>query len=318
MSVTGSGTQANPYIVSTIQDIDMAFTMCRGKDSAGTYYVRLAGNINGNWQEWPLDLDFHSGSDRMIDFDLNGHEICNFTCGGGWSRLGCMAGDTFRNGSIYNIFRETGLTYLLSSIKFVDMSVSAYIKEAKSEIFSECEYIRTALWLKVVDYNAQSGYTHHPLIRFHGYSYSDTDGPYQLEESDMMIIIDNVNTAKCVIFEANSPSSPIIGEDSRIQGGITNITPDTITEYPAIMSSSVATENSVINFEMPDYSGTVSSGQPTTIVGTGTTGVINSDLIHESTYASYTMVDLRAETDAKMHSSAELTEDGFPVYVVRR
>ena len=310
MAISGDGSQATPYLVSTIKEISEAFTACRAKSSAGTYYVKLTTDIHGGWSEWPLDLDFHSDSDRMIDFDMDGHEICDFTSD---ARLGCMAKDTFRNGKIYNIYRDSSTNYILSKIKFVRMSVSAFVNESKSEMFPGCEYEKTALWLRVKNYNAQSGYVYHPLITFNGYSMSDPDGPYQLKETDMKVIIDNVNTAKCVILEANSASSPIIGETCRIQGQIANITPASITEYPAIMSSDVAVEDSVVNMELPNYTGTVSSS-PTTIIGTGTTGVINSDLVHDPDDADYTMLNLIPVTDTEMHSAADLTDKGFPVY----
>lgn len=314
MSVTGSGTQESPYLVSTVQDIDMAFQMCRSKGSAGTYFVKLTANIDGQWSEWPLDVDYHSDSDRMIDFDLDGHYIRGFKSP---DRMFAMAKDTFRNGQIYNIFRESGSTsYLMSKIKFNRMSVSAYLKESKSEILTGCEYKQTAVWLKVEDYNAQSGYQYHPLLTFSGYSASDQDGPYQLGENDMMFLIDRVNTPVCVLLQANSPTSPIIGENCRIQGEITDITPAAITSYPAIMTSDVAVENSVVNIELPDYTGTVSSS-PTTIIGTGTTGVINSDLIHDADDADYSMLNLIDVTDAQMHNADDLTDLGFEVYVVR-
>lgn len=314
MSVTGTGTQADPYLVSTVQDIDMAFQMCRSKGSAGTYYVKLTANIDGQWSEWPLDVDYHSDSDRMIEFDLDGHYIRGFKSP---DRMFAMAKDTFRNGQIYNIFRESGSTScLMSKIKFNRMSVSAYLKESKSEILTECEYKQTAVWLKVEDYNAQSGYQYHPLLTFSGYSASDQDGPYQLNETDMMFLIDRVNTPVCNILQANSPTSPIIGENCRIQGEITDITPAAITSYPAIMTSDVAVENSVVNIELPDYTGTVSSS-PTTIIGTGTTGVINSDLVHDADDADYSMLNLIDVTDAQMHNADDLTDLGFEVYVVR-
>lgn len=314
MAVTGQGTQVSPYLVSTVQDIDMAFQMCRSKESAGTYYVKLTANIDGRWGEWPLDVDYHSDSDRMIDFDFDGHYIRGFKSP---DRMFAMAKDTFRNGTIYNIFRESGSTsYLMSKIKFKRMSVSAYLKESKSEILTGCEYKQTAVWLKVEDYNAQNGYQYHPLLTFNGYSASDQDGPYQLNETDMMFLIDRVNTPVCNILQANSPTSPIIGENCRIQGEITDITPAAITSYPAIMTSDVAVENSVVNIELPDYTGTVSSS-PTTIIGTGTTGVINSDLIHDADDADYSMLNLIDVTDAQMHNADDLTDLGFEVYVVR-
>lgn len=314
MSVTGSGTQESPYLVSTVQDIDMAFQMCRSKGSAGTYYVKLTVNIDGQWSEWPLDVDYHTDSDRMIDFDLDGHYIRGFKSP---DRMFAMAKDTFRNGLIYNIFRESGSTsYLMSKIKFNRMSVSAYLKESKSEILTGCEYKQTAVWLKVEDYNAQNGYQYHPLLTFNGYSASDQDGPYQLDENDILFLIDRVNTPVCVLMQANSPTSPIIGENCRIQGEIADITPAAITSYPAIMSSDVAVENSVVNIELPDYTGTVSSS-PTTIIGTGTTGVINSDLIHDADDADYSMLNLIDVTDAQMHNADDLTDLGFEVYVVR-
>lgn len=311
MAISGSGTQNSPYLVSTIAEIIEAFGECRDQETAGTYYVKLANDIDGDWAEWSSDIDFHSDTDRLIDFDLDGHSIKNFMLA---SRIGCMAKDTFRNGKIYNLYSDRMTNYILSRIKFVDMSLSAFIGDCKSTLFDGCEYSRTALWLRIKESNAQSGYSNHPILTFNDYSISDTDGPYQFNESDVKVVVDNVNTAKFCIFEANGPSSPIIGEKCRIQGEIKAITPGSITEYPAIMSSDVASENSVINFSMPAYSGTVTSGEATTIIGVGTTGIINSDLISEETYADYTMLNLIPVTDEEMHSAIDLTAKGFEVY----
>ena len=305
MALSGTGTLADPYMVSTLSEISDAFTACRAKSSAGTYYVKLADDIDGRWSNWPDTISFDTADGKIIDFDMDGNSIINYIAN---RKMFEMDGDIFRNGAIYNIYSERCSAGLISGIKVVDESLSAYIKNFTATVLEECSFERGGFWFKIENYNVAE-----PVVTFRPYEVSDENGPYQFEETDCKINVANVNTATCVLFDN---IQQIAGDVSRIQGDITNITLDEITSYPAISGSSVAFVDSVTNFDMPDYEGTVTSGTATVIVGAGTTGIINSDKIDESTYASYTMVGLIPVTDAEIIDSATLTLKGFPVYDV--
>lgn len=295
------GSAANPYLVSTMTELEEAFTTCRAKTTAGTYYVELTANIDGGWKELNT-LDYSSNTNNIIiDFNLNNHYIRNFIVD---NQIFKMDSDIFRNGQLYNFFTDSSEDVLWEGIDFINISVSNYIKTLDEAAFNDCTFTRSAVWGKVEECNADH------YIDFRAYDPLDPDGPYQFEESDSKILINNLNNDDFSIFY---DSTTIVGRYSRTQGEVETITPNTITNYPAIMSG-VSFIDSVINYELPAYSGTVSSGTATTIVDTGTTGVINTTLVHESTYAEYTMLNLIEATDTQMHSATDLNTLGFEVY----
>lgn len=306
MALSGTGTHADPYLVSSLETIEEAFEACRNKSDAGTYYVQLANDITGGWSNWPSTISFDTADGKLIDFDMNEHSITDYIVNN--KKMFEMDGDIFRNGAIYNIYSERCTTGLYSGIKVVDESLSAYVKNFTATLLEECSFERGGFWFKIENYNVAV-----PVVTFRPYNVGDENGPYQFEETDCKINVANVNTETCVLFDN---IQQIAGDVSRIQGNITNIALDEITSYPAISGSSVAFVDSVTNFDMPDYEGTVTSGTATVIIGTGTTGIINGDKIDENTYASYTMVGLIPVTDAEIIDSTALTLKGFPVYDV--
>ena len=307
MAVTGSGTQQDPYLVNTYADIAEAFAL--RSTGSGTKYVKLMSNIDGGWGQWtPINV---SSGLNAIDFDLNEHEIVNFYAESGMFFMKAGA-DIFRNGAIYNIVSEELETSFISGVKFYYMSLSSKIKRLASECaLDENEYNMCATRLDIDELNGPSSGTP-SIVKFADPSLLDPDSSKKSVVSDWLINIKNCNVSELEIFTVGS--GQIVAENNRVQGKITNITGATITNYPAISSSDVAFENATLNYEMPAYSGTVSSGFATTIIGTGTTGVINSSLIHESTYASYTMLNLIPVTNTEMLSADTLTQKGFTVY----
>lgn len=305
MAVTGTGTQADPYLVSTIAEIAEAFTACRAKTTAGTYYVKLNADIDGGWKELET-LDYSTNTNNVIiDFNLNNKYIRNFICNECAFK---MDKDIFRNGQLYNFYTDSSEEAIWDTIDFVEASVSNYIKTLDEPAYNGCKFVRSAVWGTVDDCNADC------YVKFREYSVGETGGDNQFEESDSKVTIKNLNSTEFSVFEAADSSSMVVGVDSRYQGEIQNITPNTIVTYPAWLSSYVASENSVFNFEMPLYSGTISGSSTTTVVGTGSTGVINTDLLHDTTHSSATMNNLIKVTDAQMHSASELNRLGFEVY----
>ena len=305
MAITGDGSQSTPYLVSTIDEIAEAFTACRAKTTAGTYYVKLNADIDGGWTERET-LDYSTNTNNIIiDFNLNSKYIRNFICNECAFK---MDKDIFRNGQLYNFYTDSSEEAIWDTIDFVETSVSNYIKTLDEPAYDGCRFVRSAVWGTVDDCNADC------YVKFREYSVGETGGDNQFEESDSKVTIKNLNSTEFSVFEAADSSSMVVGVDSRYQGEIQNITPNTIVTYPAWLSSYVASENSVFNFEMPTYSGTISGSSTTTVVGAGSTRVINTDLLHDTTHSSATMNNLIKVTDTQMHSASELNRLGFEVY----
>ena len=305
MAITGDGSQSTPYLVSTIDEIAEAFTACRAKTTAGTYYVKLNADIDGGWTERET-LDYSTNTNNIIiDFNLNSKYIRNFICNECAFK---MDKDIFRNGQLYNFYTDSSEEAIWDTIDFVETSVSNYIKTLDEPAYDGCRFVRSAVWGTVDDCNADC------YVKFREYSVGETGGDNQFEESDSKVTIKNLNSTEFSVFEAADSSSMVVGVDSRYQGEIQNITPNTIVTYPAWLSSYVASENSVFNFEMPTYSGTISGSSTTTVVGASSTGVINTDLLHDTTHSSATMNNLIKVTDTQMHSASELNRLGFEVY----
>ena len=314
MAVTGQGTQESPYLVRSRDEIEEAFQLSRQSAVSGTKYVKLVKNIDGKWAQWQA-IDFKNVSGNNIDFDFDNHEIANYYSEEIMFYMN-ESGDTFRNGRIYNIVSQNRYYVFIGGIKLVKMSISSKIYEQTgNSVLLYNEYSKCAVRLDIETFNPLLTEFDQRIVSFAGLNPNVPGSEYQSDTTDWMINIDNLNSTKFCVFDSGS-GNQVIGENNRIRGKIGRITNDTITNYPAIADSPVAFENSVFSYEMPSFSGTVSSGQPTTIIGTGSTGIINSTLIHELTYANYTMLNLTPETDTDMHNADELTEDGFPVYVV--
>lgn len=114
MAITGSGTQADPFVVHSYEEIKSVYA-----DTSLTantlYYVVLANDINCNDYGADFTWDSITGS-NWIDFDLDGHTIKNIAISNGQYlfnlTVSCGANVTPRpkihNGSIRNVFGNSG------------------------------------------------------------------------------------------------------------------------------------------------------------------------------------------------------------------
>jgi hypothetical protein len=308
MAISGTGTQNDPYLVSTVAEIASAISAIRAKTDDGTYYMRLTANIDGMWSKFPV-IEYNATTTKFFDFDCRGYEIKNFTFEDGV--LFGVLGDVIRNCTLYNFYSDDDSEGYIDGIKFVNSSLSCRMGNHVNTTLKNVIMTRCAFWCAIDDYDDS-----YPVINF----IEGPDGPSgddSCDENDIMLIIENYNTTEGTLISYSGAGSiflPAQGKDTRVQGHITAITPATITKYPAISGSSISFRNSVINFDMPAYSGMVSSGAATNIVPTDSTGIINSDKILETTYCNYTMAGLIAVTNEEIVDADALTTKGFPVY----
>ena len=81
MSVTGSGTQTDPYIFHDFDELKAIVDARTSEDGTDRYYVRLANDLNGNLFSIDYELPnivLNQKYTRNIDIDLDGHVIKNF------------------------------------------------------------------------------------------------------------------------------------------------------------------------------------------------------------------------------------------------
>lgn len=310
-TISGDGSEYSPYIVNSYADLTEALRLIRLKETTGTYYAKMMSDIDGEWEEWTR-IASSNADGKFMDLDFNGHAIKNFMLPS-FGMFTLADGDIFRNGYIYNTYAEELTGPVIENIETINMVVSSYIKTCTYRPFYNVKLDHCAYWCTVEDFNTEMSRLQ-AMVVFKADDPLVPDSAYLCEESDFYFHIKNCNLTNFWLLKCGGTfATP---RYTRIQGSIDNITPDTIVEYPYISDSNIGLIESVINFEMPAYSGTVSSGTATTIIGTGTTGVINTELIHEQTYAEYTMLNLLEVTDDQMHDADWLTANGFEVYKV--
>lgn len=124
MAITGSGTEQDPYLVATYQDI--AEAVGRVNSGAGNY-IKLTADINcndyGDAFEWEgLGMSYNS---RWFYFDLDGHTIKNVKVKtNSLFMLGYQNDhNTIRNGKLLNVFLS-GATEFVSRVNLEKLSIS--------------------------------------------------------------------------------------------------------------------------------------------------------------------------------------------------
>lgn len=124
MAITGTGTQADPYLVHSYEEIKSAY----GTAASYTIYIRLENDINcndyGDTWEWET---ITSSYNYPFIFDLNGHTVKNITIKSGNALFeGKTNSSIIHNGKILNVFNNEGASVINGDgliLKDVSMSV---------------------------------------------------------------------------------------------------------------------------------------------------------------------------------------------------
>ena len=127
MAITGSGTQADPYIVHTKAEIQ---TACESTESVTTY-VKLANDIDFKddsvWNT-PLFIGNRNNPSGIVVFDLDSHALKNirnqsalFQFGGDYNHQSHI-----KNGKILNIFSEISNTQQTTYAPFLGNGTNQY------------------------------------------------------------------------------------------------------------------------------------------------------------------------------------------------
>ena len=126
MAITGTGTQTDPFLVHSYDEIKEALT---SKVSSGYEYVRLENDINCN--DYGLEFEWSTISLKSvnnINFDLNGHTIKNMLIKSGNALFsGMYNNQIIHNGRILNVFNDGGNGIIIGNgmqIQNVSMSIN--------------------------------------------------------------------------------------------------------------------------------------------------------------------------------------------------
>lgn len=76
---TGSGTEADPYIITNAAELDYIATVCMSGESFAGKFIKLGVNINWGGREW-TSIGYSTTTVFSGNFDGNGKTIFNLTC----------------------------------------------------------------------------------------------------------------------------------------------------------------------------------------------------------------------------------------------
>lgn len=137
MAVTGTGTQADPYIVHSYSEIKSCIENLNVGTSYGPYYITLANDINCN--DYGASFEWHtighSNSYAYWYFDLGGHTIKNIKIAQNDTMFtfGHNGNSIIKNGKFLNVFmsgskgfnKYSGSVYRSSKLQNISVSVNA-------------------------------------------------------------------------------------------------------------------------------------------------------------------------------------------------
>lgn len=143
MAVTGTGTQADPYIAQNYTDLQEAYHFL--STYGGTKYLELANNIDcndyGSGFTWST-LSVGTTNNAMI-FDLKGHSIKNVSLASGNAMFtfGGNSQSIVKNGKILNVFMSNAKGFndyvggKYTCGKLQNLSISANITGSTENVF---------------------------------------------------------------------------------------------------------------------------------------------------------------------------------------
>lgn len=305
MAITGTGTEQDPFIVHSYDEIVEAIKSHYGTGQT-PYYSRLANDIDCNdygvdWEWETIELVSNaSGKSHCDVLDLDGHTIKNVYIANGnvlFKGTNASYPAEVKNGKILNIFGNSP-NGIFSSIKVTNISASMEFGHINNNAISTCIVHNCALYAIILDMNS------HAFIYF-GSATDIKNVDIYLEAygcndpSTCMALRPSSNSATCdsvrLIGKAVPASNP--PKDFKIC---------TAKMY-----------NSVIDFDMSAFiypEGT--TGTTNILAGAGdNTTVINTEKINVEGYRRYTIPSgyLQATSTEEMKIGADLRSLGFLV-----
>lgn len=160
MAITGTGTQADPYIVHTYSEIKEAITRGQNNFGSALFYMELGNDINcndyGATFEWET-IGVNNSTSLHYNFDLKGHTIKNFKVKSGNSvfQHGGGQASIVKNGKILNVYLGNaksfceicGGVYAFSSLQDLSISINAGTTITEDYMF-RCGISRCAIYIE--------------------------------------------------------------------------------------------------------------------------------------------------------------------------
>lgn len=283
MAITGTGTQADPWIVHNYDEIKDVLV----NKLLDNTYAKLANDIDCNeygdtWEWETITLR----ANRAFEFDLCGHTIKNIMIKSGNSLFhGTSTANVIRNGKILNVFNNAGACVINGdglTLKGISMSVNG--TGLTDCAFNQISMDNCAVYFKSNKLNNEV------------FLKANRTSPFK--NTDFYLDISNVNSKK--IFGGSNNYLTI--DNCRISGKLRGAL---VKEYLSLGRAS----NSVI--EVDTTLADCISGQ--TIFSDASTGIINTEISPNLTGGTS---GLTACTTAQMRDADYLNSIGFTVVKV--
>lgn len=286
MAITGSGTEQDPYLVHSYDELKTVATENSYCPQYSHRYISLDADINCN--DYGADFEWETialGHDsRGFTFDLNGHTIKNIAVKQdnsvinasikGSNVYGAWYSEFKGNGKILNVFtKPNNSMYLIrgynASHVVSNLSMSVSLGNNSKGVFRDTAlngvacYIESGSFTVGTDVNAL-------ILSFS--NTGDTTSDYRIKDSDFDIHVNNLQTA---LYSAYNQAQRLVVTDSRFKGKLAS-TSEVNLEFLACGYMS----NCVVDIDFLNFTATNAK-----ISRYPCNGVINGDKVPSSGFA---------------------------------
>ena len=289
MAITGTGTQADPWIVHNYDEIK---DVLQNRVTSNNLYAKLANDINcndyGDTWEWETIAVYANWN---FEFDLDGHTIKNIMIKSGNSLFyGKSTVNVIRNGKILNVFNNSGASVIDGNgLTLKDISMSVNGTGLTSYGFNNVFFENCAVYYKSSKLQAN-------IIYFTG-AYSDVIGA---KNSDFYFDVNNMGS-KSLTNSVNT----VDYDNCRFRGSVSGVS------AVLYLLSKGKCINSVVEIDTTNMTWTASNNRMP-CKGTST-GIINTEI---SPNLDGGTSGLTACTTAQMRDADYLNSIGFTVVKV--
>lgn len=300
MAITGTGTQADPWIVHNYYEIKDVLV---NKISNNTY-AKLANDIDCNeygdtWEWETITL----GANWVFEFDLGGHTIKNIMIKSGNSLFyGKSTVNVIRNGKILNVFNNDGESVIAGNgLTLKDISISVNGNGLTSYAFYSVYFENCAVYFRSSK-----------LLTSVFYSNGST-GEVVLKNCDVYVDINNLNG-----IDVASSVNPCIFDSLRIRGKVMgfpcqhNVLGSVPQRY--LFGANIEANNCVIEIDTKDtgLTGSINDGVLVGVFQTIRNSIVNKEIMS----STYTNTENYNCTTVQMRDADYLNSIGFTVVKV--
>lgn len=304
MAITGTGTELDPFIVHSYDEIKEVTESHYG--SSTPYYSKLANDIDCNsygedWEWETIELASNTSGKTHCDIlDLNGYTIQNIYIANNNLLFKGVNTTSYpaevKNGKILNIFGNSP-TGVFNTITITNISASMELGHIGNDAISVCIVHNCALYAIILDMNS------------HAFIYYGSNSAIK----NVDIYLEAYGCSSSSYCQVLRPSGTVTCDSVRVAGKAVPASASSPTDFKISVQKLY---NSVIDF---DFSAFVypeeTTGAVNIVGGNGdNTTVINTSKINVSGYPRYTIpAGYLQATTAQMTVGSELRGLGFLV-----